>query len=80
MKINKLLEIFNNLIDDKLDKNIKKSILKKLENLNLNNNKASLNSKEIKPGDIFFAYPGQINDGRDFITQAINNGAKYIIY
>ena len=80
MQINKLLEIFNKLIDHKLDENIKKTLIKKTDNLNLINNKASLNSKEIKSGDIFFAYPGQLVDGRDYITQALNNGAKYIIY
>ncbi|MFH4354895.1 MAG: UDP-N-acetylmuramoyl-L-alanyl-D-glutamate--2,6-diaminopimelate ligase [Neisseriaceae bacterium] len=37
-------------------------------------------SRQIRPGDWFFAYPGNEADGRDFIAQAVANGAVRIIY
>ncbi len=37
------------------------------------------NSKDIKNGDIFIALKGIKNDGHDYIVDAINNGASYII-
>lgn len=37
------------------------------------------NSKDIKNGDIFIALKGIKNDGHDYIEDAINNGASYII-
>ena len=39
----------------------------------------ALDSRKIKPGDIFFAYPGTATDGRKFIDNAIINGAVAII-
>lgn len=38
-----------------------------------------LDSSKIQTGDCFIALPGQNNDGRTFITQAINNGAVAIL-
>ena len=40
----------------------------------------SSDSRSIKLGDIFFAYPGDQGDGRDYIGSAIENGAKAIVY
>lgn len=37
-------------------------------------------SRQVKPGFLFFALPGQETDGRLFIPQAVNNGAKFIVY
>lgn len=37
-------------------------------------------SRAIKPGDVFFAYPGLAADGRSYISQAISNGASAIIW
>ena len=39
----------------------------------------SFNSNEIKKGYIFFAIKGNKIDGKTYINQAINNGAKTII-
>ena len=41
--------------------------------------KIKTNSKEIKKGDIFVAVPGINSDGHDYIDDAIDNGASYII-
>ena len=35
-------------------------------------------SRAVRPGDTFVAYPGQSRDGRDYIAQAIANGAAGI--
>jgi len=37
-------------------------------------------SRHVKPGDAFLAYPGLTVDGRDYIDDAIENGAVAIIY
>lgn len=38
------------------------------------------NSRKVKPGDLFFAYPGALADGRLFIPQAVQAGASAVIY
>ena len=38
------------------------------------------NSMNIKKGSIFLAYPGENNDGRKYIDEAIRKGAGAIIY
>lgn len=40
----------------------------------------SINSKNIIKDAIFIAIPGSISDGHDFIDQAIESGAKVIVY
>ena len=37
-------------------------------------------SRQVKEGDVFFAYPGETADGRRFIAQAVANGAAAIVY
>jgi len=37
-------------------------------------------SREVRPGDTFVAYPGQSRDGRDYIAQAIANGAASVLW
>ena len=39
----------------------------------------SLNSQQVKPGDLFFAFPGTQADGRRFIENAVNQGAAAIL-
>ncbi len=39
----------------------------------------ALDSRQIKAGDLFFAYPGTKVDGRDFIEAAIAKGASAIV-
>jgi len=40
----------------------------------------AVNSKAVKPGDTFVAYPGESRDGRDYIPQAIANGATSVLW
>ncbi|MGH6690918.1 MAG: Mur ligase domain-containing protein, partial [Gammaproteobacteria bacterium] len=37
-------------------------------------------SREVKPGDTFVAYPGHARDGRDYIAQAIASGAAAVLW
>jgi len=37
-------------------------------------------SRRIKAGDVFFAYPGDANDGRKYIGAAIEAGAAAVVY
>lgn len=43
------------------------------------NMRIKTNSKDIKKGDVFVAIKGINNDGHDYILDAIDNGASYII-
>ena len=38
-----------------------------------------LDSRKIQPGDLFLALPGEIHDGRQFIEQAVANGASAVV-
>lgn len=40
----------------------------------------SSDSRSIGAGDIFFAYPGDAADGRTYIAQAIQQGARAVVY
>jgi UDP-N-acetylmuramoyl-L-alanyl-D-glutamate--2,6-diaminopimelate ligase len=37
-------------------------------------------SRQIRPGFLFFAYPGAVSDGRLFIAQAVSAGAVALVY
>ncbi|NEX64510.1 UDP-N-acetylmuramoyl-L-alanyl-D-glutamate--2,6-diaminopimelate ligase [Noviherbaspirillum galbum] len=40
----------------------------------------SSDSRAIRPGDVFFAFPGDAADGRRFIENAIEAGAKAVVF
>ncbi len=42
-------------------------------------NNVTIDSRKVKPGDIFVAIIGEENDGHEFIPEAVENGAKLII-
>jgi len=46
---------------------------------NLKFNKASINSKDLKKNDIFFAIKGKRNDGRKFLNEAIKRKSSLVI-
>lgn len=37
-------------------------------------------SRLVRPGDVFFAWPGEAGDGRAHIAQAVENGAGAVVY
>ena len=67
-----------------LSNNLKLNILKELSNSNnispkLKITSASINSKEIKKDDIFFAIKGKNKDGNLFVKEAFTKGASLAI-
>ncbi len=40
----------------------------------------SADSRRITPGDVFIAYPGDAGDGRTYIGQAIESGARAVLF
>ncbi|MBQ5429677.1 MAG: UDP-N-acetylmuramyl-tripeptide synthetase, partial [Neisseriaceae bacterium] len=37
-------------------------------------------SRQVQSGDVFIAYQGEYADGRNYIQQAVNNGAQAVVY
>ena len=48
-------------------------------NLNQEVSGLSYNSGSVRPGEVFFAIPGEKLDGHDFISQAVNRGAAAVV-
>jgi len=40
----------------------------------------TVDSRAVRPGDTFVAYPGESRDGRDYIAQAVQNGAGSVLW
>lgn len=40
----------------------------------------TVDSRAVRPGDTFVAYPGAALDGRDYIAQAVSNGAGSVLW
>jgi UDP-N-acetylmuramoyl-L-alanyl-D-glutamate--2,6-diaminopimelate ligase len=40
----------------------------------------AVDSRMVRPGDTFMAYPGETRDGRNYIAQAIANGATSVLW
>jgi MurE/MurF fusion protein len=71
-----------NLKNKKLFKDIRLNIIQEKTVLlikNLKFNKASINSKELKKNDIFFAIKGKKNDGNKFLNEAIKKKSSLVI-
>ncbi|MDB9746627.1 UDP-N-acetylmuramoyl-L-alanyl-D-glutamate--2,6-diaminopimelate ligase [Candidatus Pelagibacter sp.] len=68
--------------NDKLFNDIRLNIIQektKLLTKDLKFNKASINSKELKKNDIFFAIKGKKNDGNKFLNEAIKRKSSIVI-
>ena len=59
--------------------NILKEEIKNKIPINSKINKASINSKQIKKNDIFFAIKGKRNDGNFFIKESLKKGASFAV-
>ena len=55
------------------------SILEQLERQGVAAKRLTADSRRVQPGDVFVAFPGKQVDGRDFIAQAMANGAAAVI-
>ena len=53
--------------------------IQKIHKLFLVSNSVSIDSRNIKPNDVFFAIKGLNFDGNKFAVQAIENGASHVI-
>ncbi|WP_052459530.1 Mur ligase domain-containing protein [Candidatus Tachikawaea gelatinosa] len=42
-------------------------------------NRLETDSRNVRPGNLFLAILGEINDGRNYISEAIKNGAVAVI-
>ena len=51
-----------------------------LDGLGVRMNNLVTDSRTVKPGDTFLAYPGEKLDGREFISQAIAAGANAVLW
>ena len=85
----------NKIINISDKKIIKKTIIKKIfpkhnwnsrilnkilkKNINLKFKGVSINSKEVKKGNLFIAIKGVKKDGHNYISQAIRKGANYCV-
>jgi len=56
------------------------SLLERLSQLNVPITRLVTDSREVRPGDTFVACPGEKADGRQFIAQALAQGATAVIY
>ena len=74
------IKLKNNLLSNNIKINILKESLeaKKISTTTKLQN-ASINSKEVKKNDIFFAIRGKNNDGNTYISEAIKKGASIVI-
>ena len=55
-------------------------ILRRLSALGVEPRGASDDSRLVRPGDLFLAYPGDKADGRRYIDDAITRGAAAILF
>jgi UDP-N-acetylmuramoyl-L-alanyl-D-glutamate--2,6-diaminopimelate ligase len=54
--------------------------LHELDKLGVRISNLATDSRAVKPGDTFLAYPGEKRDGREFIPQAISAGANAVLW
>jgi len=54
--------------------------IQKISNMGVRVTRLVADSRVIRPGDTFVAYPGEQSDGRQFIAQAIELGANAVIW
>ena len=55
------------------------AILEQLREKGVVATRLTTDSRRVRPGDVFLAFPGAHVDGRDFIAQAVANGAAAVI-
>lgn len=54
--------------------------LRQLDALGVHPTGVQIDSRKVRPGDLFLAYPGERHDGRQFIPQAIASGACAVLW
>lgn len=56
------------------------AVLQRLTALGVVPRGVSSDSRQVRPGDLFLAYPGDLADGRRYIAEAIANGAAAVLW
>lgn len=57
-----------------------REILDRLENMGIEAPGIADDSRQVQPGDVFLAYPGDLADGRQYIPDALARGAKAVVW
>lgn len=57
-----------------------RQILERLEGLGITPTGVADDSRQVEPGDLFLAYPGDLADGRRYISDAIQRGALAVLW
>ena len=57
-----------------------REILDRLERLGIEPTGVADDSRQVQPGDLFLAYPGDLADGRRYIVDAIARGAVAVLW
>jgi UDP-N-acetylmuramoyl-L-alanyl-D-glutamate--2,6-diaminopimelate ligase len=57
-----------------------REILDRLESLGVAATGVADDSRQVQPGDIFLAYPGDMADGRNYIGDALGRGARAVVW
>ena len=55
-------------------------ILAALRNQGVPVHTLTADSRDVRPGDVFLAYPGELSDGRNYIPAALERGAAAVVY
>jgi len=63
-----------------MNPDLQQAFVRKLRLLDVPVTRLVTDSRKVGKGDTFVAYPGENSDGREFITQAIAQGANAVIY
>ncbi|NQT33362.1 MAG: UDP-N-acetylmuramoyl-L-alanyl-D-glutamate--2,6-diaminopimelate ligase [Candidatus Omnitrophica bacterium] len=50
-----------------------------LENISFTSDNIKTDSRQVNPGDVFFAIKGTLHDGHDFVAEAVKKGAAFAI-
>lgn len=57
-----------------------REILDRLESLGVEPSGVADDSRQVRPGDLFLAYPGDLADGRAYIADALARGARAVVW
>lgn len=57
-----------------------REILDRLESLGIEPTGIADDSRQVRPGDVFLAYPGDLADGRVYIADALARGARAVVW
>lgn len=66
--------------DDRQYRAAANALLARLEGMGVVPTGVADDSRQVRPGDVFVAYPGDLSDGRHYIQNAIDRGAVAVVW